>query len=110
MKEKLQIRQGDLLFVKIERIPERVKKTDHLILAEGETTGHMHQILTDTAELYEDGNVAFLKVLSESEVVHEEHVTIILPKGFFKIIRQREYTPPETEHPNELGGFRHVFD
>jgi len=93
MKIAKQYRQGDILFIEITSLPEGISRLEHRIIAEGETTGHKHQVLDDVAYLYEDGNVKFLEALKDVEVVHEEHHTIKLPKGVYKIIQQREYTP-----------------
>ena len=46
-----QYRQGDLLFVRVGGVPAGSKKLTHRVLAEGETTGHMHQIVEETAHL-----------------------------------------------------------
>lgn len=38
----------------------------------------------------------FLEVTGETaEVVHEEHATIKLPQGTYRVWRQREYSPTE---------------
>lgn len=103
-----QYRQGDLLFVEVSRVPETARKLGHSIVQEGEATGHAHQFVGDVAVLYEDGDVKFLEALHDTPVSHEEHATITLPKGFYKVVRQREYTPPE---PNwEAPRIRRVRD
>lgn len=83
-------RHGDVIIKKVSKILG--KKLNHLILAEGESTGHKHQVVGD-AELYEENGVLYLHVEEESKVVHEEHKEIILPKGDYEITIQREYTP-----------------
>jgi hypothetical protein len=93
MNHNLQFRQGDLLFIAVETIPGVARKLDYLVIAEGEATGHMHEILEDSAVLYEDGNVKFLEILAESAVVHPEHKPIVLPPGTYEVRRQREYHP-----------------
>jgi hypothetical protein len=95
-------RQGDVLIVAVEEIPDRTKmvrrsKSGRIILAHGEVTGHAHAIAEpkDRAQLREDddGN-RFLQVLAPSvALVHQEHATIDLPAGDYRITRQREYTP-----------------
>jgi hypothetical protein len=86
--------QGDLLITKVDCI--KGKKMNHLVLAEGEVTGHKHQVKVITkeppAELYEHEGTLFLRVLSdECQVVHEEHKTISLPKGNYQIGIVREF-------------------
>jgi hypothetical protein len=96
-----QYRQGDLLFIEVKSLPGGLHRLEHRIIAEGETTGHKHEVIDETAILYEDGNGKFLEALVDTEVVHQEHHTIKIPKGFYKIIQQREYAP---------GAIRYVQD
>ena len=81
-------RQGELLFVK-----GKVKgeKLNHLVIAEGEATGHKHEVVTEDAELYEKDGVMYLRAKDDVEVVHPDHKTLPLPKGDYEIIVQREY-------------------
>lgn len=93
-------RQGDVLVVPVNEIPAGVKdvplEAGRLILAHGEATGHAHvvegeaQLLeSDVAEMEE----RFLRVEQEAALVHDEHATIALPPGDYRVIRQREYSP-----------------
>lgn len=87
-----QFRQGDVLLSPVQMIGG--VKQPHLILAEGEVTGHRHQITDGQAELYEKGGVLFLKVLSEFALLtHEEHRSIAIPQGTWMVRIQREYAP-----------------
>ena len=72
------------------------------ILAQGEATGHHHAIEDAAAvQLYEDtsgrdtqaGSVRFMRLTQESVLKHQEHAPIALPRGNYKVTRQREYTP-----------------
>ena len=92
-----QYRQGDILFLEIDSLPTKRKRLEHGVVAEGEITGHKHQIADDAALLYEDGTVKFLEALRETSIVHEEHKEIILPKGFYRVVQQRQYTPGRVE-------------
>lgn len=86
------IRQGDVLLLPTAELDG--KKLLHLILAEGEVTGHRHQITEGQAELYEKDGTLFLRVLSETATLnHEEHHQIQVPQGTWMIRRQREYQP-----------------
>jgi len=80
-------RQGDVLIVKTEEINGKPKKLDHLVVMEGELTGHHHQLVGD-AVLFDDLQ---FKVNSLSELVHEEHATIQIPPGTYRVVRQREF-------------------
>ena len=93
-------RQGDVLFVPIDSIPTergRVQTRDprgRIVLAEGEATGHAHAISEEGAHLYgEDPERRFLRVLDEGgvDLVHEEHATIHLEPGSYRVIRQRHW-------------------
>lgn len=92
------LRQGDIMLIPVEEIPDGLKKVPlmggRMVLAEGEATGHVHAIegeaqflATDLEEL--EGR--FLAVEQEAELVHDEHDTITVPPGNYEVRRQREY-------------------
>ena len=86
-------RQGDLLIVKVQKIPEDAVKVKNRVLAEGEATGHMHEL--DLGEVYEKNGVLYFKV-PEGETAtlnHQEHGAMTFETGEYKVIRQREYEP-----------------
>jgi len=94
------IRQGDVILLPVEQVDGQ-KKLD-LILAEGEVTGHKHQISQGQAELYEKNGTLYLRVLSEVALLtHEEHQAISIPQGNWIVKIQREYEPE---------GWRYVAD
>ena len=91
-------RQGDVMIVPVASIPEGLEKVPlengRVILAHGEVTGHAHAVVGDVEFLaadLEDLEQRFLRVESEAQVVHEEHSTITLAPGEYKVLRQREY-------------------
>jgi hypothetical protein len=96
----MQARQGDVMIESVETLPKGLKKTKRengrIILAEGETTGHAHAICEKEVESFVDtnGNL-YLAVKKETEVVHEEHSTVTLSIGYYKVTRQVEYSPEE---------------
>jgi hypothetical protein len=94
-------RQGDLLIVKVKGIPQDAVKRESRVLAEGEATGHMHEL--DTGEVYEKGGVLYFKVGEgqTSTLKHPEHGAVTFEAGEYKVIRQREYEPQ---------GWRYVAD
>jgi hypothetical protein len=101
MKTEVLYRQGDVLFRKVESIPDGKRKkrlSGHIL--EGEVTGHIHRIaeaqLVD-AEVLEVGETMFLSVSAEGgvSIIHEEHNPITLPAGNYEVVRQREYSPEE---------------
>ncbi len=96
----LPIRQGDVLLKSTDNI--KGHKLPHLTLAEGEVTGHSHRISKGQAELYQKGDILYLKVLSETATLtHEEHKAIPIPQGNWRVKIQREYEPK---------GWRYVSD
>ena len=97
-------RQGDVLLAPIDTIPENVTRRSDLVLAEGEITGHRHRISEENAaELWADENgILYLKIIAPTAtLIHDEHKTISLQQGLYRVWRQREYTP---ERP------RNVYD
>lgn len=91
------VRQGDVLLVKIDDMPnsaEEIESTGRIVLAYGEVTGHAHAIAVAQAKLFIDGQTRFLKVGDAgADLVHEEHSTIHLTPGLYRIVQQREYIP-----------------
>ncbi|MFN6530098.1 hypothetical protein [Nostoc sp. ChiSLP03a] len=94
------IRQGDVILLPVQQVEGQ--KILHLTLAEGEVTGHKHQIIEGKAELYEKDSTLYLRVFSESALLaHEEHKAISIPQGDWIVRIQREYEPE---------GWRYVAD
>lgn len=90
-------RHGDVLVSAIDAMPSGAAKRPHLVLAEGEMTGHAHRIAElGSAELFQRGSEMFLRVLtSTATLVHDEHGPITLPRGDYRVWKQREYSPRE---------------
>lgn len=104
----MQARQGDVLLEKVSMIPtgavEVKPDNGDVVLAYGEVTGHKHRIcrFMDTgalpARLFDVGNMRFLDVSEPTDLVHEEHATVSLQPGIYKVSKfgvgtQREYSP-----------------
>ncbi|MFJ8749321.1 hypothetical protein ACIREO_08305 [Streptomyces sp. NPDC102441] len=98
-------RQGDVLMVALEEseVPthfldspgERRDGRGRLVLALGEVTGHAHAVQGPGRLMREAGPLGpmLLHLPEGGRVVHEEHAAIALPKGWFRVVRQREYAP-----------------
>lgn len=84
-------RQGDLLIVRIDSIPESALPRPDLILAQGEATGHAHRLEAGRLMAEANDDRLYLLLLEPSRIVHEEHGPIDLPSGSYRVIRQREY-------------------
>lgn len=98
-------RQGDILLVLVDGdMPKGARAVerdgDSVVIAHGEATGHRHRIRSRDAELYEHADARFLRVRAPVDLVHEEHATIELRSGLYKIVRQREYVP--SSKPREI--------
>jgi len=95
----IQIRHGDVLLVQIEQLPEQASvcapDLRGIVLAEGEATGHAHTMNAATATLYADQelNMRWVIVDKPTPLAHQEHATIIVPPGVWRVAYQREYTP-----------------
>ncbi len=98
-------RQGDVLIVPLAEAEVPLHAADapseprdgrgRLVLALGEVTGHAHAVLGPGRLIREPRPSAplLLHLPDGGRVVHEEHAAIPLPKGWYRVVRQREYVP-----------------
>lgn len=88
-------RQGDVFIESIALIPAGARQQPHLVLADGELTGHSHRVADpDTALLFDQDGQLFLQVIADqATVVHQEHGAVMLARGSYRVWRQREYDP-----------------
>jgi hypothetical protein len=88
-------RQGDIFICQTKALPAGAEPRPHCVLAEGEVTGHSHRVAADGgARLFAHPDSLFLEVIAATAVVvHEEHGPITLPRGVYRVWRQREYSP-----------------
>jgi|ERR1035437_3109959 hypothetical protein len=97
-----QYRQGDVFLVKVNSAPKNAKQIaiNRLILAEGEVTGHMHMIEQEGAELVQvSPEEVYVKIMETAELKHDEHDTIVVEPGWYRVIQQREYSPERYSRP-----------
>ena len=115
-------RHGDLLIQKINAMPPSAfpipkQKTHNFptgsTLAEGEISGHKHQLIGN-GQVYvgmyyinrprdppnaflthsiNDINELWFKADDDLEIVHEEHKTLEIPKGIYKVTKEQEFNP-----------------
>ena len=92
-----QYRHGDVLIEEVTALPKVREKLAHTMLARGEVTGHCHRIKeSNDADLYSTPKELYLHVRGRSvSVIHEEHSAIALAGGYYRVWRQREYSPQE---------------
>lgn len=87
-------RQGDVQIVcKVDILPSDAKLlVGRKELAFGEVTGHAHRV--NVGDLFESKNGdLYLKVDTLANLSHEEHKTITLDPGIYRIAVKRQYTP-----------------
>jgi hypothetical protein len=96
-------RQGDVLLMQIDEMPgsaqEGTPDGDRIVLAYGEVTGHAHAVAAELARIFVDKETRFLHVGDGgASLVHEEHATIALDPGVYRIVHQREYVPNSSRY------------
>ena len=95
----LYIRQGDILFEKIEKEDSGKKVLDTKTVALGEVTGHEHAFSKQSQVLLSkkpDEDVPTQLVVLDKEgarLTHQEHLAINIPKGVYRIRREQSYNP-----------------
>jgi hypothetical protein len=91
------VRQGDVLFVPIERLPEGIKLEQTKTVAYGEQTGHHHTLVEvdGKARVFSLENNLFTKVEGDVVITHQEHQELPIAPGLYEIRIQQEYTPEE---------------
>lgn len=103
-------RQGDILLVPVESVPDGLvdvpRENGRIVLAEGEVSGHLHAIDSPEALFravdLDEIEGRFLEIEAEVALTHPEHDTIVLEPGKYEVRRQREYS--------EAGGIQVVAD
>lgn len=91
-------RQGDILIVKGEADKYALSESreeQNNIVTEGSITGHHHVI--KNGKVYRKrrdwyGCIGYILAKEGCQLLHDEHATIDLPAGEYKIIKQREVT------------------
>ena len=89
-------RHGDLPIISTKKIEgKEMEHRGSFVLALGEKTGHRHVITVDdpkTMRIYQiSPSLWCLKLESEARLSHEEHETIILAPGVYRVGREQEY-------------------
>jgi hypothetical protein len=92
-------RHGDVLIMRVDKLPKdsapAKRDKGRIILAYGEVTNHSHAISEKTAKGFLSGNDLYLDLESRAEIKHEEHATIVLGPGTYRVIHQVEYRRKE---------------
>jgi hypothetical protein len=96
-----QLRQGDILLIRVDEIPKQAKlrKADQrhtgFVLAEGEVTGHHHVLEGPKVQVLDAAEQVFARIMAPATLDHPEHGAITVPPGEYRVVRQREYEPGE---------------
>lgn len=111
----LQLRQGDVLLVATDALPEDAELEVHdgpIVLAYGEATGHSHVIERGPVTVYSDPAGRLIGVPSVATLVHQEHAPVAVPPGLYRVVIQREYVPAPVDVPASLASrpWRPVVD
>ena len=92
-------RHGDLLLRQIDEIPVSTTPMSTNIIAEGEVTGHNHN-LYGSHQVYgtcpKNPRViepTYFQAKEDISLKHQEHATLKISKGNYVIIHEREYEP-----------------
>ena len=85
-------RHGDLLIREVKGMPINLRRSETNILALGEATGHKHELIGD-CDVFENHKNKFFVVNSTALLKHNEHKTIELAKGLYRVIHEREFSP-----------------
>jgi len=111
-------RQGDVLIEQIAKVPTtavKQKKSASIVLAHGTATGHHHTLeAAKPAQWFKQGEIpattkkastlageVYVSLPSGGKVTHDEHATIKLPKGIYRVTRQLEYSPTAIRNVND---------
>ncbi len=90
------LQQGDVLLERVKKLPTFcIKVTKDLrgyVFAEGEATGHYHAVKnTKDCQLYNADGSLFFENKVAVKIDHQEHETIEIPAGFWKVGIVKEY-------------------
>lgn len=89
-----QLQQGDVLMRSCTKIPKDAKVKKHArgwVLAEGEVTGHAHEVIGEGVEVLEKDGVLYLSAPKGGTIKHEEHKAFTIPPGNYTVGIVKEY-------------------
>lgn len=85
-------RHGDVLIRQIKELPENLKKYNSKIVAEGEATGHNHELVGNNCQvLVDEKQLKFILVEEPTKIKHPEHKEIELDPGNYEVVIEKEY-------------------
>ncbi len=89
------IRHGDILLTRIDSLPEgeELKHDGEYVLAYGEITGHAHRLTSEGMKVVKCDGIIYMSLVIPAPLTHEEHKTIEIPAGIYRLNHEREYDP-----------------
>lgn len=94
--------QGDVLLRQAKIPRSATKRPGRAILAEGEATGHCHEVIGDGVEIYEKDGVLYLSAPHGGTLTHQEHHAQTIERGSYQIGIVKEYDHFAEEARNVL--------
>jgi len=96
------IRHGDVIITRITAEEYENLHFPHksdTVIAYGEATGHHHKLQAQAGQaqvlVNKSQETQAFSVKSDTKLVHEEHATVTIPKGYYKVEFEKEYEPLE---------------
>lgn len=89
--EKKIYRQGDILFKKIDTLPNSLTEKPDKVVAEGELTGHAHLLMNGALFEVINSEDLYIQAGESTKIIHDEHLPIKLEQGSYQVIQQREF-------------------
>jgi hypothetical protein len=91
-----QLQQGDVMLEKVDELPADGKavqaKNGTYVLAYGEATGHKHALEdVEGIKVVEKDGLFYVSVEKSALLTQEEHGTVMIPEGVWRVDRVREY-------------------
>jgi len=74
-----------------------MKKSKTNIIGYGEVTGHTHRVSGKKVKVFNEGDDFEMEVPSGGTITHEEHKTIEIPAGVYRVGGVLEYDPAAEE-------------
>ncbi len=97
--DKIMVRQGDVALIRVAKRRRKLtavpRSNGRLVLAFGEVTGHAHVLDAPPAEaalLTDSEGQRFLRLVTAAPLVHEEHGTIQIAPGEYRVVIGREWS------------------
>jgi len=85
-------RQGDIMAIRIDKLPKGLRKKGSNILVHSDSTMHDHTLKKGTVFVDREGKL-FADVPEKTQIVHTaDHSPIDIPKGFYEIRRQVQHS------------------